>query len=266
MTAVSQPPPPVVSENGSSPSAMLQPVGLPVPPKRQRNTVWMVGGLVLMLVAAVAALSIGRSLADRQSILISGRNIAAGEPIVEADLTVTAAALPAEVESVDPNQIADLVGMVAKESIVKGSVLRLDNFAPADESSSDLGILGAELGPGNYPRIGLQPGDQVLMIEVARAVAGTDFVSEAKALGEAEVVETARLSGADRLLVSLRLDSGLSVSVSQVADEERLRLVLVETVDARTVAPLDPVEPADPVTDPESSSESEPEPEPGTDG
>ncbi len=256
MTTVSQPPAPSATAKGSSPQPMLQPVGLPVAPKRQQNTVWMVGGLALMLVAAIAALSIGRSLADRQNILIAGRNIAAGELIVEADLTATAAALTPDVETVGADQIADLVGMVAAEPIARGSVVRLDSFAAADESASEFAILGAELGPGNYPRIGLQPGDEVMLVEVARAVAGAEFVAEAKALGEAEIVETARLSGADRLLVSLRLDAGLSVAVSQVADEERLRLVLVGTVDARTLAPLDPVEPADPVIDPESNDAS----------
>ncbi len=253
MTTVSQPPAPSATANGSSPQPMLKPVGLPVAPKRQRNTVWMVGGLVLMLTAAIAALSIGRSLADRQDVLVTSRPVAAGETIEDAGLVSTAAALGPEVNAVDSAELDEFAGMVAAGPISEGVVIHADDFVVAEQAADTVAILGADLAPGNYPRSGLQPGDRVALIGVAPVIVGSDAPREARQLGEADVVETARLTGPDRLLVSLRLDSGLSVVISQIADEERLRLVLIDVVDDDTLSPLAPVEPADPAAGPSSA-------------
>ena len=75
-------PPPTVNSaplNGASPPV----TGVPISPKRDRNTLWIVAGIVLVVLSGIAAATVARSLTNRVDVLVATRTIAEGEVITE---------------------------------------------------------------------------------------------------------------------------------------------------------------------------------------
>ena len=113
-------------------------------------------------------------------------------------------------------------------------------------------LIGLKLEPGDFPRFALNPGDKVILIEVspATALSSEDLLVGPRELGTGEVVDSVGLSDADSLLVTLRVNDSLAVTVSERAEQNRIRLALTDTGFpddvARPLDPADPVEPADP--------------------
>lgn len=198
-----------------------------------------------MLVAGVMGLSVARSLADRTTVLLAGRDIAEGETISSEDLTTAEVALDPRIGFLDPSTRDDVVGQVAARPIRNGTIVQTGDFAATGADEEAEVILGAAMDAGNYPRVGLRPGDLVGLIEVSDAGLG-EVVGDSRQVGEAEVVETVRITRSDHLLVSLRLKESLAVAVSQLAEEDRLRLVILDATEDSTLLPVEPVQPADP--------------------
>jgi hypothetical protein len=222
---------------------------MPVASRGPRNTIWIIGGLVLLLASGLAGLAVARSLAARTDVLVTARAITAGETIDEGDLITAEMAVDPVVTYAGPDQLPELVGQTAVGPLAKGAVVNADQFAPGDGAEIDQVILGVDLAAGQYPRVGLKPGDRVTLIEVYDPRFNDDRASTAGPLGGGEVVEITRLSQQDHLLVSIRIPESLAVEVSQMAHEQRVRLVLEDVALSRVEAqPVDPVEPLEPAT------------------
>ncbi len=207
-----------------------------------------------MLVAGVMGLSVARSLADRTTVLLAGRDIAEGETISSEDLVTAEVALDPRIGFIDPSTRDEVVGQVAARPISNGTIVQTVDFAATGADEEAEVILGAALDAGNYPRVGLRPGDLIGLIEVSDAGLG-EVVGDSRQVGEAEVVETVRITRSDHLLVSVRLKESLAVTVSQLAEEDRLRLVILDAAEDSTLLPVEPVQPADPA-DPDDISTS----------
>ena len=248
MAAVTEPTMPSAT-NGSHPSGKVRKsAGLPTAPKRPRNTIWMVGGLALMLVSLLGALGAAQSLSDRTEVLVSRRSFSLGETVSRSDLAVADVAVDGSVTLLTPDRIDDIVGLVAAGPIAEGEILVESDFTTSGDVDVITVIAGLELSPGAYPRVGLQPGDLVTILEVSDIGFVDDVVADPRRVGDGEVVETRRLTNGDLLLVSLRIPEHLSEQVSQAAFEERIRLVQKEFADDDgRVVPLDPLEPAEAV-------------------
>lgn len=241
------PPPP--SPKGPSPVVeRTRPVGVPVSPRRPRNTLWVIAGVLLIVVSGLSALIIAQSLSSRVEVLVATRDIAKGQVIGEADLGATSIAASIGVRAIAPAQKAELVGQIATGPIGTGSIVHPAQFVDSTAEEDTKVIVGAALDPGEYPRAGLIPGDKVLVIEVSAQNASlNDLGAGPREISRGEVVEVSRLARSDALLVSLRVNESAAVPISERAEQGRLRLALVDSgVPTELVQPLDPANPVAP--------------------
>lgn len=231
---------------GPSRAVDERPVGVPVAPRRPRNTLWMIAGVIIILFSGLAALSIFGSLSARVDVLVAARPIAKGQVIVNEDFRTVSIAADNSVRAIAPERRAELVGQIATGPIGTGSIVHPAQFITGDSEDQQKVIVGAALDAGEYPRVGLRPGDEVVLIEVSSPNAAFDVTSAGpREIALGEVVEIVRLSRTDALLVSIRVNESVAVLAADRAEQGRLRLALIDRGFANEL--VDPVEPVEPV-------------------
>jgi len=218
-------------------------------PTRQRNAAVMVAGAVFIILSAALAASVASSFDDSIEVLVAANEIAEGQPVAAEDFrTVKIAAGEGDIQAVAPGSIDDLVGRVAAGPIGEGSMIHPAQFAIAAEEAQV--VVGAALGPDQYPATGLKPGDQVRLIEVAaRFDAGIgdddETFSAGREITTGEVTDVVRLSSQDQLHFSIRVGESAASVVAQRVAQDRLTIALVD--ESLTLERVDPLEPASPV-------------------
>ncbi|MEP6296170.1 MAG: SAF domain-containing protein, partial [Ilumatobacter sp.] len=226
-------------------------VGLPTAPPKARNTTWIAAGLVLVVVAGIAASSLWRGLSDRVEVLVAADLIEAGQVITEADLTTASIAADENVRAISPDELSTLIGQVATGPIGAGSIVVPAQFVADVTGDEPTVILGAALQPGQYPIVGLLPGDRVRIIEVSGRDALIGEEAEPQEIAVGEIVEVAGLQQADVYLVSLRINESASLLISERVQQGRISIALLdsgfpdELIDP--IGPADPVEPGEPL-------------------
>ena len=239
-----------VADSGLRPSPNgngKAPVGVPLSPRRPRNTLWIIAGVVLVVISGLAAATIARSLSNRVDVLVASRTIAEGEVINDADLRTESIAATG-VRAISPSERVDLVGQVATGPIGEGSIVHPSQFIEGNAEDQPQVIVGAALDPGQYPLVGLRPGDVVKVIEVSGPNAAfTDTASGPREITEGTVVEVNRLVRADTFLVSIRVNEAIATPISERAQQGRIRLALIDDgLLDDPVVPIDPGRPAEP--------------------
>lgn len=244
-----RPPAPPSADQTAAGIDLQRPVGVPTAPRRPRNTMWMVAGAVLVLLSGLSALVIAQSLSNRVDVLVATRDIARGRVITDDDLSTASISATSGVKAIDPGRRGEIVGQIATGPIGPGTILHPAQFVDGAAGDGEKVIVGAALAPGQFPRFGLNPGDEVVLMEVSSrtAVADDGLSAGPRELGRAEVVEVVDLTDPDTLLVTLRVNAALAVSISERAEQGRLRLGLVDNgFPDEVVKPLDPAEPVKP--------------------
>lgn len=229
--------------------AKRSPAGVPAAPRRPRNTLWMVAGVLLVVVSGVAAATAVSSLDDRVDVLVAARTIAEGEVVVSGDLRTVSIGVDSRIRAVPPDEAGQLVGQVATGPVGEGSIIHPSQFVAGDSEDQPKVIVGAALEAGQYPLTGLRPGDRVKVIEVSgpNAVFDESSTLGPRELAEGEIVEVAPTASTDVLLVSIRINEAIAASLAERAQQGRLRLVLIDNgLLDDPVSPLDPADPAAP--------------------
>jgi hypothetical protein len=211
---------------------------------------WIIAGLTLMVISGLSALAIAQSLSNRVEVLVATRDIARGEEITESDLGVASVAATSGVRAIDPAEKDELVGQIATGPIGPGSVVHPAQFVDGATEDANKVLIGLELEPGDFPRFALNPGDEVVVIEVSPSTASADDdLAGPREVGTGEVVEAVALRDADVLLVTLRVNDSIAVSISERAEQDRIRLALVDRgFPEDLVEPLEPADPVEPAT------------------
>lgn len=258
-------PPPTASfeERGVRPTpAAPSKVGLPTSPPKARNTTWIVVGLVLVVVAGIAASSLWRGLSDRVEVLVAVDLIETGQIITEADLTTASIAADDGVRAISPDRLDELIGMEASGPIGAQAIVHPAQFVVNETREEPTVIVGAALDPGQYPIVGLLPGDRVRIIEVTspNALIGEDD-AEPREITIGEVVEVIGLQQSDRYLVSIRINESASLLISERVQQGRISLALLDSgfpddlIDP--IEPAEPVEPGEPLSDDSTEQDGE---------
>lgn len=253
------PPPPATGAASSRPVSPLKKVaGGLTAPARQRNTAVMVAGLVFVILAGAIGASVAASFDDSLDVLVAAGPIAEGQAITADDFRVVQiAAAAGDIQAVAPDSIDSLIGRVAAGPIGAGSMIHPEQFVdPTQEATV---IVGAALGPNQYPANGLKPGDRVRLIEVADEFdVGDDedagFVS-GREIGLGEIVGVVRLGQADQLHFAIRVGESTANLVAQRVSQEQLSLALID--DGITIQQVEPLDPADAVVPLELDDETE---------
>ncbi len=240
--------PPAPTPNGDGNRVRTEAAGVPVGPARQRNTLWIIAGIALVLISGLAAATVVQSLSGRVDVLVAARLIAEGEVVEPGDLKSTSLAVEPGVRAISPSELNNLIGMVATGPIGEGAIVHPSQFIDGNTEDQPTVIVGAALEAGQYPLSGLRPGDRVKVIEVSGATAAFDESTIGpRELTEGEVVEVERLARSDAFLVSIRVNEAIATPMSERAQQGRLRLALIDSgLFDDPVAPLDPADPAEP--------------------
>jgi hypothetical protein len=210
--------PPRISTNGRS-SGVPKVVG-----PRQRRTPWLALAVVLALSGALLAGLLVQSAGHRQSVLVAARTINPGQAVTAGDLRVVDAAVDGGAALIPAAQRLRMVGKIATALFPTGTMLSPAQFSDAGLLDAGQVVVGALLGPGALPVPNLRAGDRVRLF----ATSGTGaFGGVAGELGTATVFATSVGPQLGTVFVSLAIAAERAQPVTDVASQQRLRLVLL---------------------------------------
>ena len=212
--------------NGSGPLA-----GTPrlEPPTRQRGRLpELVIGLIVMVVFALGAVLWHSSTTEREAVLALVGDIERGDTIASTDLRVVYVASDDPIAHVRREESGDIVGRIAMTDLEAGTLVTRSQVADRVAIGAGEGVVGLALDPGQFPALGLLPGDRVNVVaaETITPEDGEDVSSPVLARG-GEVFAVEDLGGQGRQFVSLRMSEDDANRVAAAAERGPVRLVLV---------------------------------------
>lgn len=195
-------------------------------PQRRRQLPWAVLGVLLVASSILAFAMWSRQQATRISVLVAANDIDAGEVIELDDLRTASIGSDAGVRLLESTDAALVVGEVARGPIPEGTPLSELLVVESDAVPEGMAVIGAALGPGEYPTSALRAGDQVEMVRVER-ISGDEQSLEVLGVATVWTVEEL-VTGAQReLFISLLMDHDISSSAANAVSQDQFRLVLV---------------------------------------
>jgi len=199
------------------------------PPPRQRGRLpELVVGIIVMVAFALGAVLWHSSTTEREAVLALVGDIERGETIAGADLRVVYVASDDRIAHVRQEESGDIVGRIATTDLEAGTLVTRSQVANRVAIGAGEGVVGLALDPGQFPALGLLPGDRVNVV-AAEPVApedGEDAPSPVLARG-GEVFAVEDLGGQGRQFVSLRMSEDDANRVAAAAERGPVRLVLV---------------------------------------
>lgn len=194
------------------------------PPKRRVRIPELAVGLLVTVMCALGAVLWHLSAASKVPALAVSAEVERGDLIEAVDLrTVYVASDDSLVRITDQ---ADVVGKVALVDLAPGTLITPTVVADGAALEAGDGVVGLALDPGQYPALGLAPGDRVNVVRSGEAASsGTEQGDGVIARG-ATVFEVEDLAS-DRKLVSIQASESDAEAVAGAAGAGGLRLVLV---------------------------------------
>lgn len=197
------------------------------PPRRGRGRIPELAiGMVLIVASALGAVLWHMSSTSKEPVLALAAGVERGEVIEPADLRVV------YIESDDPiahlpeSASASAIGRIAVADLDAGTILTPSQFTERSTLSAEDGVVGLALDPGQFPALGLLPGDQVNVVAGATTSDADDGEAPVLAAG-AEVFAVEELGNQGRQFISLRMPQDDANRVAAAAERGPVRLVLV---------------------------------------
>lgn len=199
------------------------------PPARQRGRLpELVIGIIVMLAFALGAVLWHSSTTEREAVLALVGDIERGDTIASTDLRVVYVASDDPIAHVRREESGDIVGRIAMTDLEAGTLVTRSQVADRVAIGAGEGVVGLALDPGQFPALGLLPGDRVNVVaaETITPEDGEDVSSPVLARG-GEVFAVEDLGGQGRQFVSLRMSEDDANRVAAAAERGPVRLVLV---------------------------------------
>ena len=199
------------------------------PPARQRGRLpELVIGIIVMLAFALGAVLWHSSTTEREAVLALVGDIERGDTIASTDLRVVYVASDDPIAHVRREESGDIVGRIAMTDLEAGTLVTRSQVADRVAIGAGEGVVGLALDPGQFPALGLLPGDRVNVVaaETTTPEDGEDVSSPVLARG-GEVFAVEDLGGQGRQFVSLRMSEDDGNRVAAAAERGPVRLVLV---------------------------------------
>jgi hypothetical protein len=206
---------------------------------------------LVSLVVVCASIAIFADLyasADHQrSVIIVTETIEQGQLIAGSQLGEATASISGGVTAIPVADASELSGHRAAVTIEAGSLLTPEDVTTAAPIASGDAVVGLALKAGQLPAAGVEPGDQVQIVQTASpgtplsSVSSSSSASGSQSSGggsatgvlvpqatvfDVEVPSSNSSSGAS-LLVSVEVSSTLAASVSTAAAADQISLVLL---------------------------------------
>ena len=225
---------------------------LPGVPQGRRPLLSVASALLVLASAAIFA-SIYTSADHRVPVLMVTSTIHQGQRITAADLGTTELASSGRLSPIPVSSASELSGTWAAVTIPAGSLLARGDVSSSRPLSSGSAVVGLALKDGQLPSNGVEPGDQVMIVQTLAAGSvlpagadssgtgatgatsdGDDFGSVSSAgvlVAQATVFDTATpsastSSGATEL-VSVEVPPTLAAAVATAAAASQISLVLL---------------------------------------
>lgn len=200
------------------------------PPTRRRPS-WIALGVLLIGVAGLLGAYVFSVVSDTVTVTVAARDIEPGAVLGPDDIRVVEMGRTGDLRAVQADQQDLIIGLAARGPIPAGTVLNTGLFVESGAVIPDGSVVvGAAFEAGAVPTRSLAAGDVVRLLRVADATGATGS-GETSELGEATVWavegDASAQSVSERTWVSLVIDAGVQLDVSQAAADETLRLVLV---------------------------------------
>lgn len=234
-------------DRAASPGARVTPG--PVAVTSQRNPVWLLAGVLLVLISAVGGMLVFRAGDERQEVLVAARDLAAGDVVGRDDFRIRRMATDG-LEVIEPEGVAAVVGQRAVGPVPAGALVHPAMFGASEPIGPDEMDVGAALEPGAFPRRDVALGTSAELLVVidpalaeaavavtapdpsARPVGGADGVGDGAGLPAAVPIGRGTIVAVEeratgQLLVTVRVERSIGLYASQAAAEGRLRLALV---------------------------------------
>ncbi len=202
---------------------------------------------LVVFVSIAAFASVYASANHKQSVLMVTHTIEQGQPITAPDLGRTSAAISGGVIPIPVSDASELSGRRAAVTIPSGSLLTLGDTTDGQAIPPGYAVVGMALKPDQLPSAGLEPGDQVMVVETGSP--GTPTASPSTSGGTADsssdsgvLVPQAIVFGAEMTstgamstsgssggseLVSVEVSETLAPAVSSAAASDQVSLVLL---------------------------------------
>lgn len=196
--------------------------------RRRARLPEMAIGLVLMVGFSLAAVVWHMSATEKVPVLALASDVSRGQVIEQGNLRVVYLATDQPVAHLPRAASGELVGRVAVADLQEGTLLTRSHVAARSPLRSEDGVVGLALDPGQFPALGLLPGDVVNV--VAGAPEGTPGEDSSEVLArQAEVYAVEPLGMQERQFVSLKMPEEVANRVAAAAERGSLRLVMVGT-------------------------------------
>ena len=202
-----------------------RPVGWRVAAPRQRQTSWILLGVLLVFGAGLGVALWSSTITERRTVVVTAHPIDAGATIHRDDLREASINADAAVTALPATAIDKVVGKVARGPIPAGTPLQDTMVADAAPVPSGMVVVGAALAAGDYPTANLRAGDTVQVVETT---VGAPTGAASKVLTTATVwaVDTSTIGGERRMFVSIVVPDTQGAAVANAAATNRLRLLL----------------------------------------
>ncbi len=150
-----------------------EPVGVRpqmIAPTRQRRRAGLIAAAVLLaLLGAMAATTIGASLSDRQDVLVLVRDVPFGAVITADDVAVTAVAVEPEIDVVAAAALDDVVGSVAAGDLLAGGLLSSGMLREAAPPEAGQVLVPIAVPADRLPAGGLVAGAHLEVVDTPRS-------------------------------------------------------------------------------------------------
>lgn len=199
------------------------------PSTRQRGRLpELVIGIIVMVAFALGAVLWHSSATERSAVLALVGDVERGDTITATDLRVIYVASDDPIAHVRQEDSAAVVGRIATTDLEAGTLVTRSLVADRVALGEGDGVVGLALDPGQFPALGLLPGDRVNVVsaEPVAQLDGEGGSSPVLARG-GEVFAVEDLGGQGRQLVSLRMSEDDANWVAAAAERGPVRLVLV---------------------------------------
>ena len=201
---------------------------LEAPSSRRGRLPELAIGVVLMVGFALAAVLWHLSSTSKDPVLALAADVERGAVIEAADLRVVYIASDEPLSHLPESASATVVGRIATTDLEAGTLVTRSQVTERVALAPGDGVVGLALDPGQFPALGLLPGDRVNVVTAPPADAPDGDGEDAAVLAEGgEVFAVEDLGNQGRQFVSLRTSEADANRVASAAERAPVRLVLV---------------------------------------
>lgn len=183
---------------------------------------WLLGGVVLLVIAALLSWYIVDSLQAQNAVVVLRADVPRGTAVTAEALGSVTVGNVDGVSTVPASQIPDLVGKIAQIDLAKGALLPADAIADQQIPGAGNSLIGLVLAPGKVPgAAAIRPGDSIRMFEIP-----VDDTGKPGAVFPGEVSSIHVAADGVSIMMNVEVEASSATRIQLLAAVDRLAVVL----------------------------------------